>query len=197
MIEVEMFRPVVDCDLRKYSKGWQFGEQGILVELANRLPLRKVCVEVGAGDGEGLPVTVEPLYDAGWQTSLWEADANKRLKLQEKFKRATIQGKCLTLDMATYRDALVIIDVDGVDWWLFASLLNAYQKPGVIMVEHADLNGMQPAEIPGLAVADGSRQATYRQLQSIAEGLYTLIGYTRVNSIFVRDDLLEVAKCCK
>ena len=37
--------------LRDHLDGWQFGEQGLILAIADVLKIQGHCVEIGAGDG--------------------------------------------------------------------------------------------------------------------------------------------------
>ena len=101
-------------------------------------------------------------------------------------------GECVTLHMAPYDDGVVVIDVDSCDWLLFATLLMNKVLPRVVMVEH--WNGPDDQTASPLRVRTDI-QANWRQLCDLAEGLMTPIGRTKVNTIFVRNDLTGMLQC--
>lgn len=191
-----MFEPFPGFDwLNEHASGWQFGEAGILQALTERVGGAERFAEVGAGDGERLPVTLDFAYSKAYRLDLWEANDANREKLKAKYPRARITGKCRSLfGMESYADGVVVIDVDGSDYWLFASLLQCDRLPKIVMVEHRDRNHGDQACSLSITKQNIGEQANWEQLRTLADGLMSLVGITRVNSIFVRNDLVELAK---
>lgn len=185
--------------LEEHRQGWQFGEQGVLLALAQSVGISH-AFEIGAGDGEGLPLTIAPLYDCGIHCTLFEADPESREKLRQKYPNATVNG-IFELDakpIESLKDSLCIIDVDGIDVLILKDILRAGYLPEVLMVEHYDLCGPYmgpgapgPEDVPpwllGMPVSNGFIiQATSRNLAKIAGQFgYSLVGTSRVNSLFV------------
>lgn len=184
--------------LDAFVDGWQFGEQGVLWALcqAGYVP-EKSAYEIGAGDGNSLPITVEPAYDANWRTVLYEIDPERQLALRENFPNAYIHGRFIE-PQAAMADSLVVIDIDRYDVRIMQSILSKNIFPAVMMVEHYDTCGPCIGTEPNLSdVPDwllGMRldiggftiQAPWKRLDAIASHYdYTLIGISRVNSIFV------------
>jgi hypothetical protein len=188
--------------LTEKSGGWQFGEQGILVALANAINKPGQCVEIGAGDGEGLPLTIEPFYKYGLPCVLFEKQPESLANLQLKYPKANLCGEffCSIGGPISVKPLLVVIDVDSIDMLIMEDVLR-YSKPLIVMVEHFDkchprdtLNVNPVAEWLLGAVIDGgfTIQNNAATIECFAKSFnYTRLGTTRVNSIFVHDSLVE------
>jgi hypothetical protein len=185
--------------------GWQFGEQAILATIAVRLQANGQCVEIGAGDGEGLPLTIEPWYRRGDKCLLYEKDDGARAKLAAQFPDATIRGEFGESWINDAEDdiAVCVIDVDGIDSMIMIDVL-ARRRPAVLMVEHFDQfhenNCESVAAIPswllGLQLQRGFRiQDNAATIQRYASRYqYVRVGRTRVNSIFVQKPDIDKLK---
>jgi hypothetical protein len=187
--------------LSDHASGWQFGEQGILFMLASCISPVGQCVEIGAGDGEELPLTIEPFYQDGADCVLFEADPVKLGKLLIKYPRACLRGEFDgAMSGVSKQPLLIVIDIDGYDIDAMRECLTQCE-PSVLMVEHFDkfhpANCEEAADIPSWAL--GLRLENSFTLQANAAALrltakdfgYTRIGTTRVNSIFVHDSHLS------
>lgn len=192
--------------LAKKSAGWQFGEQGILVAIAEAIGRKGQCIEIGAGDGDSLPLTIEPFYDYGLDCVLFEKDAESNAKLATKFPKAKLRGEYAlkTSRHLSKNLMLCVIDVDSIDSVIMVQMLT-HHEPQMLMVEHFDkchpknTNHVQrvPEWVLGHLIDGGfTIQDNAETLRSIARDFnYTRLGTTRVNSIFVHDSLVEkVAK---
>jgi hypothetical protein len=190
--------------LKAYQGGWQFGEQGVLYALAKRLSLTGECVEIGAGDGESLPLTIDPFYRDGHRCVLFEADRQSRKKLEAKYPAAAVYGEYNNASQSSvpFDPAVCVIDIDGHDYDATLILLD-WCTPSILMVEHFDLasqvglfSGLIPDALCGERLANGFvLQQSVVELGKLAtERDYTLVGITRVNSIFVHNRHLENAK---
>ena len=199
--------------LTEKAGGWQFGDQGILVALANTINQPGQCVEIGAGDGEGLPLTIEPFYEYGLPCVLFEADLESLRKLMVKYPKATHRGQFTVFERAypdqnplvgvmdVHKQPLVcVIDVDSVDS-IIMELVLSHVTPKILMVEHfdqchernTDINQRIPEWLLGVEFDGGfTVQDNAETLKVIARSYnYTRLGTTRVNSIFVHDSLVE------
>jgi len=187
--------------LSDHASGWQFGEQGILFMLASCISPVGQCVEIGAGDGGELPLTIEPFYQDGADCVLFEADPVKLGKLLIKYPRASLRGEFGgTMDGISKHPLLIVIDIDGHDIDAMRECLSQCE-PAVLMVEHFDM--CHPADcdeawdLPpwtlGLRLENNfTLQANAATLLHAAKNFgYTRIGTTRVNSIFVHDSHLS------
>lgn len=156
--------------LGKYSGGWQFGETGILVRLAEIYGVRSCC-EIGAGDGDTLPVNCDPLIKSWRACQLFEMDQQKRNKLEQLYHKYSVDvlGEWTLAD--TLPMELAVIDVDGKDLEIALQVVECF-RPKVLMVEHNDLHLHRVI------------QAKVDEIE-IALPEYDLIGVTRCNSIYV------------
>lgn len=187
--------------------GWQFGEQGVLVAIDELLMLEGICVEIGAGNGDTLPLTIDPMYMSGRRCVMFEADAESREALSRKYEygKAEVRGIYSVDDRNTLPidTAICIIDVDSNDSELFESIVDYREenRPDCVMVEHMDRHFPLPYEttdrLPswalGMTLIGGFRlQDTAEALRKIAtDNGYSRVGVTRCNSIFVKDELFS------
>jgi hypothetical protein len=210
--------PMVATELRfnwlnDHADGWQFGETGILEALSERFD-PDLAVEIGAGDGQSLPLTLGFLLEKGVKTMLFEADELRQNALKMTKKNAIIMGafdvKLLQgYDLvfgAKLDKSFVVVDVDGQDWPIAEEVLKC-GKPQVMMIEHYDEFGprygrCEPEGLPprwclGLLVDGFSIQAPAKEIEKRIRWYgYTLIAKSRVNSLFVRNDLLPSLEGC-
>jgi hypothetical protein len=210
--------PMVATELRfnwlnDRADGWQFGETGILEALSERFN-PDLAVEIGAGDGQSLPLTLGFLLEKGVKTMLFEADELRQNALKMTKKNAIIMGafdvKLLQgYDLvfgAKLDKSFVVVDVDGQDWPIAEEVLRC-GKPQVMMIEHYDEFGprygmCEPEGLPprwclGLIVDGFSIQAPAREIEKRIRWYgYSLVAKSRVNSLFVRNDLLPTLEGC-
>jgi hypothetical protein len=186
--------------LQPHCTGWQFGEQGLLTAIANLIGGVGRAVEIGAGDGETLPLTIEPFYNGGVPCLLFEEDEQRQAKLREKFFDAEICGKYTSNTWQPYRNELVVIDIDSFDSEVMRQVLASIGKSvAVLMVEHFDMCHVSqavsdqpvPSWLLGKKLSDGfTIQDTAPALLNIANQFgFKRVGLSRVNSVFVRSDL--------
>jgi len=125
--------------LRNKRNGWQFGEQGLIDAIVAQLsPVWRVGIEIGAGDGDGLPLTLSPLYDRKWKIIAYEADEESQIKLVQKYQSLDVRGaynfgpvpKC----------SVAVIDIDGHDSLAMDAFLS-HTIPYLLVVEHYDQAG--------------------------------------------------------
>lgn len=186
--------------LDQYASGWQFGEQGIIDELAKRLDVQ-VAVEIGAGDGKSLPLTIEPIYRRGVQCIGYEADDVSRIGLSRAYPELEVRGRfdVNTIPQGSHEWDLVVVDVDGMDLWLAESVLRGCREPDVLMVEHMDFESKVPRYevispcLFGLRLDSGFvLQATQWQIQNaMSWHRYSLVASSRVNSLFLSQPAAE------
>lgn len=180
--------------LLDHLDGWQFGEQGLVLAIADALKIQGHCVEVGAGDGESLPLTIERLYLSGRKCVLYEIDDDSRTMLGHKFTKASVRGE-YRCD-GEYGD-LFVIDVDSNDSMMMRHVMQNV-KPMVVACEHMDREypvtstafSPLPMWAMGLPLEGGFKvQDTAETLHRYAsEAGYERIGHNRCNSFFVRRD---------
>ena len=139
--------------IAEFADGWQFGEQGCIAEIVRRLGDCRVAVEVGGGDGEELPLTLEPLL--GKLTVIaYEMDSESRAKLSNHYGKDLhvrgmfTGGECL----ANTQPDVLLIDVDGIDALYMDSALY-HVHPQIVVVEHYDKCGPVINDMPGAADA--------------------------------------------
>jgi len=186
--------------------GWQFGEQGVLIELCRRLGIDR-GYEVGAGDGDELPVTLDFMR----HLTLYEIEQDKRGKLRVKYPLATIHGayepQHATLIKA---ESCVIVDIDSDDLAIAEEIAET-AAPYVMMVEHYDRQApwmatpgvmLEPDQrvpdwLVGMSLAHGFRiQQPWQVVQeSLGDFGYRIVALTRVNGINVHKSQLE--KLCQ
>ncbi len=185
--------------LRSRASGWQFGEQGILAAITARLGDQGQCVEIGAGNGHGLPLTIHHFYERGLPCVLFEANPASLASLRDIYPNAIIRGR-FDRDAMSVIDPeplLCVVDVDGEELGIMRALLRR-TRPMVLMVEHMDtccphttddIGGI-PSWLLGLRVdqtwvIQHNAHTIYHEAK--ANG-YARLGQTRVNSIFVRGE---------
>lgn len=180
--------------LTNHLGGWQFGEQDLLVAIVERLGIAGQVVEIGAGDGDSLPLTVDRLYHSH-NCVLFEADYESRNKIAIKYPKANVQG--FYSGQRNPLASLVVIDVDSNDSMIMQQVMTK-DVPIVVVCEHMDrhypITTTSPAPIPewmlGHELAQGFKiQDTSETLHAMASKLgYERIGFNRCNSFFVRRD---------
>jgi hypothetical protein len=197
--------------LKSRRDGWQFGETGIIDAILEKIGEGSMYFfEGGAGDGSsGLPLTCQRLVDRGWRGDLYECDPASAAALRAKYAENTrirvFEEKLIYLGNLKGREMdrnVYVIDVDSYDWVLFATLLmNNPMLPDLVVVEHMDMAHPLGAHycVPPIAntgkPVDGSRiraQASAAMLELLARGLYTPVCVTRVNTFFVRNELVDL-----
>jgi len=183
--------------LCNHLSGWQFGEQGLLVAIADALGVvNHKHVEIGAGDGDALPLTLDRFYDESALLLLYEMDEQKCDKLRMSYESAAICGKYTGQDLPN-DVGVCVIDVDSVDSCIMQQVMQR-DKPSVVMCEHMDRNFAIatsaavriPTWMMGLKLKSGHAiQDTAETLHAIALNHdYERVGLNRCNSIFVRSD---------
>lgn len=203
---IETFQAASDVYewLEQCGNGWQFGEQGIIDAIVERLGIKEgTCVEIGAGDGQKLPLTCERLYNAGWRTICYEIDAYSQSLLKFKFPLAIVRGAWEKGSLSkTAKTDLLVVDTDAGDLHIVQEVLGELlrdEMPDIVIVEHFDKafdsveNKMHdiPRHICGLQLRSGA--TIQENSDGIADALgifgYRRIGWTRVNTFFVKDEL--------
>lgn len=195
--------------LDDHADGWQFGETGFLKAICDRIGVDQ-AVEIGAGDGDSLPLTLGFLYDRGVPTLLFESDVNRQDDLIGKYPLAEIRGEWLLhnppVGLVSSR-ACVVIDVDSFDYAIAESIVINQTKPAIVCVEHydkcgpsaKDSYGVPPDWLLGKQLFEGGFviQASSQDIEDmmIYHG-FSLVGISRVNSVYVRSDLIEALEGC-
>jgi hypothetical protein len=198
--------------LDDHADGWQFGETGFLKAICDRIGVDQ-AVEIGAGDGtDELPLTLGFLYDRGVKTLLFEKRVASRAALKRRYPLAEVFGEW-SLDRppigSILTGACVVVDVDSVDFHIAASLVcDRFPKgPAILCVEHYDrcapgadgVQGIPPRWLLGQQLAEGGFiiQAGWEDIEEYLNAFeYWLVGISRVNSVYVRNDLLGTLEGC-
>lgn len=191
--------------LGDYASGWQYGEQGMITELFSRLVVGmvgSVVVEIGAGNGKDLPLTLEPFAAAGYHLDAYEADPQSRSSLADvlmRYKSFSIHGAYDETAVLSDKTAVVVIDVDSIDEYIMRDCLSKC-SPEIVMVEHYDIAGPHvtgasdfDASVPrwlcGMPTFKDFRiQARYERLDVIGSiNGYKPVARTRVNTIYLKE----------
>lgn len=183
----------------------QFGEDGIIREVLNRLrshvELDSWCVEFGAWDGVFLSNTCRLIREDGFSGVLIEGDKRKADDLERNFPQDEVHKICQfihfegpdSLDATLSRTPIpnnfdfLSIDVDGVDYHIFESMERF--SPKVLSIE---FNPTIPNSVDFVQAKDFSLKqgSSARAIVRLArEKSYSLVATTACNLIFVSDHL--------
>jgi hypothetical protein len=132
---------LADYEKRIYS---QNGEDGLIEALFQRIGVtNRFFVEIGASDGS--ENCTRYLAQSGWQGVWMEADASKagiartvvddRVRVVQATVRRDNVVALLSEASVPERPDLLVLDIDGNDWWVLDSLLHSFQ-PRVLVVEY-------------------------------------------------------------
>jgi hypothetical protein len=187
----------------------QFGEDGMLAEVFHRLGEgNRYAVELGVGEGSEC-CTRNLLVNHGWNGLLMEADPTLAARAAARFGGlGGVRVVCQTVTVENVLDLfaahevptapdLLVIDIDGNDYWVWQRLLPSY-RPRVVVIEY---NGrwVPPQEwiMPYRPNHrwDGSvhQGASLASLVQLASGhRYSLVACSPegVNAFFIRNDCL-------
>lgn len=183
----------------------QFGEDGIIREILDRLRshvrLDSWCVEFGAWDGIFLSNTCRLIREDGFSAVLIEGDKRKAQVLERNFPQEEVHKVCQfihfegpnSLDATLSRTPIpndfdfLSIDVDGVDYHIFESMVSF--RPKVICIEFNPTipNAVDFVQARDFSVKQGSSARAIVRLAK--DKSYSLVATTQCNLIFVRDDL--------
>jgi hypothetical protein len=186
---------------RKFNKYSQFGEDGLLEAIFERIgTANKWVMECGAADGVFFSNS-KKLIDEEWNAVLIEGDIEQATKCRAHYYQRgnvhTLYAQAETQGVNSFdaildgSDAphdldLAVIDVDGQDYWLFNSLLK--YRPRVVMCEY-DPNA-NPDFVPPI---DGEGQAGLQAIIRLGIGkLYYPVCATWCNVIFVQQELVHL-----
>lgn len=151
--------------LARHASGWQFGEQGIIEAIINRLEeigempeAHRCAIEFGAGDGGNTPVTVANIaLRQGWKSLLIEADADKCRRLSKRFPTARVVTDRVTVDGESSIDthiakseltttpAVMVVDIDSYEYYIVKSMK---ARPYVLCIETLDHHHNKSTRIP-------------------------------------------------
>lgn len=180
----------------------QTGEDGIIARIVELIrPNHKFCVEFGAWDGKLYSNCNNLVTNNGWQGVMIEANPEKFVELQQTYagnKRVACVNKFVNFDGPDTLDAilsalsapedpaLISIDVDGTDYYIFESLIN--HKPEIVIIE---FNPTVPNDVSFIQAKDPSVHQGCSLLALVLLGQkkgYELAGCTVFNAFFVRKD---------
>ncbi len=192
----------------------QFGEDGILKEVLRRIQsgevtLNRWCCEFGAWDGLHLSNTARLIIEEGYQAVLIEGDP-KRLKALDlnfpqnevikissfvtpdgvKSLESTLSKTDIPLDFD-----LLSIDIDGMDYFILASIKN--YKPKVIVIE---FNPTVPNSVRFIQEKNPSIKhgASALAITELSEKLgYVVVAATFCNLVLVRADISGLVTATK
>lgn len=184
-------------DLNRFASNdySQWGEDGVLAELFERIgTANKWCLECGASDGLFFSNT-RKLIEAGWTGILIEADADlcQRLStnsagLSAHVFNVKIDAENKLDDILTSVSApkdidLVVIDIDGQDFYAFNAMLKF--KPRFVLIEYGQ--GYDPDFLP---TRGGAGQAGLHRITGLAAGKgYAPVWRSPDNLLVVRQPL--------
>jgi len=186
----------------------QFGEDGILAEIFNRLGVSqsgepKWCVEFGAWDGIYLSNTYNLIANSDWRAVLIEGDRRRYDDLCRNIPSDAVTKICrfVGFEGADSLDAilskteipadfdLLSIDIDGCDYHIWESLQT--YKPKVVCIEY---NPTIPVDVPFVQAKDFNVKHGngVKALDNLAhEKGYRTVALTTTNVIAVREDLTD------
>lgn len=187
---------------RAYNVYSQSGEDGVLQAIFSVIrPANEWCLECGASDGLFFSNT-RRLIEQGWRGVLIEADQLAFKRLCENSEKYADKVRCIfgKVDDTVRLDGilrssgapididLVVIDVDGQDYYLLNSLFR--YRPRVVVIEY----GPNAAD-DFIPVLGGDGQAGLNAMRKLANGkFYTEVYRSFSNLVLVRqpdDRLLE------
>jgi hypothetical protein len=180
-----------DCAANSYS---QSGEDGVLEAIFRIIgPANKWCCECGAADGLFFSNT-RRFIEQGWNAILIEgnsaefghlAENNRQFGSRVKLQRAFVGQECRMEDVLHAAKAptdldLMVIDVDGQDYYIWNSMLHF--QPRVVVIEYNE-RAPCPEYCPAIG-AEG--QAGPLAILKLATGkFYTHVWTSRFNMVFV------------
>lgn len=187
----------------------QRGEDGIIEKVFEVIGTKnKVCVDVGAGDGDRTSNTWNLLNLCGWSGVLFEPKESAFKSLENRYlHRAEVltvpheigfeEDNSLDTDIRIAVDLKLIhevpddfdflsIDIDGCDYHIWDAIVS--YTPRVVAIEHnptvpIDVSFIQPKD---MSVNQGSSLKALCELGKRKE--YELVAATELNAIFVRQE---------
>ncbi len=206
----------------RHASGWQFGEQGVIATIIEAVESGipesdRHVVEFGAGDGIELPLTCGTiLARPGWSGLLIEADEQRAKRLSALVppnvwvmqERVEVSGdgtidKRMAQIGCSANPGVMVIDIDSIDYYIAESMES---RPGLLCIETLDIHSpanraepiVPPIEDCGKFIGDwfGTQmQANASAMDAlIVPRGYKLVYRTRVNSIYLRDDLVPLLR---
>lgn len=200
-------------DLRRFerSRFSQNGEDGVIAEIARRVgATRQTFVEIGASDGR--QNCTRALLEDGW-SGVWvegdpaaaaaagELTAGRPVTVVEGLVDRDNAAALLRGAGADEQPDVLVIDVDGNDWWIWRALAARGVLPSIVVVEYNPYLGpWLDWRLPHDAAHRWDGSARYgASLQAFA-ALGRRLGYalvhcdtTGTNAFFVRRELVADA----
>ncbi|WP_435628156.1 FkbM family methyltransferase [Candidatus Ferrigenium straubiae] len=189
------------ADLSGYKKNItsQFGEDGIIEEILNRIGIENAfCVEFGAWDGKHFSNTWQLWHDKAWSAVLIEGNPDKVVQLEKslaEFKKVVACCAYVGLAGENTLDAILekvgapriidvlSIDIDGNDYHVFESI-NLFSAR-VVLVE---FNPTIPPHVELVAAPGNYFGSSALSICKLAKAKnYSLAACTTANLIFVRN----------
>jgi len=178
----------------------QFGEDGIIEKIFDVIGAKnKVCVDVGAGDGDRTSNTWNLLNLCGWSGVMFEPKESAYKSLEWRYKhRPEVRvypnkiGFENDNNLVLYRPYIPLdfdflsIDIDGCDYHVWEAV-KAY-RPRVVCIEH---NYTVPIDVEFVQARDMSvnQGSSLKSLCLLGKKKgYELVAATEVNAIFVREE---------
>ena len=178
----------------------QFGEDGILLEILNRLKnknLDKWCVEFGAKDGISYSNTYNLIKHYNYNAVLIEGDKKYFKKLSKNLPQKNIVkiNKFVNFSGPNNLDEILgstvipenfdilSIDIDGCDFYIFESLIK--YKPKIVCIEfnHLIPNSVEFVQKKDFKIKQGSSAKSLIKLAGKKD--YKLVGSSFSNLFFI------------
>lgn len=187
----------------------QFGEDGVIQELLNRISsqvnLSRKAIEFGASDGIDCSNTRNLLLNHDFHVVYIESSKKLFRQLQDNTRDLSVSN-ILTFVNSTglntleavlkdhklieYDFDLLVIDIDGNDYWILESISNF--RPKIICIE---FNPTIPIDVSYIQPRDSSARHGSSALAimtlAMAKG-YSVVHATSCNLFLVRDELSKV-----
>jgi len=177
----------------------QSGEDGVIEEIFRKIgTTNKWCVEFGAWDGIHLSNTCNLIRNSGWSAVLIEAEEKKAAKIKSNYPNDDVHPICAMLGFTKGVDTLddylkttpipkqfdlVSIDVDGMDYHLWESMVE--YRPRAVVVE---FNHLVPNDVIFIQDRDGKLNEGHSLAALVELGKsrdYELVGVVHRNAFFV------------
>ena len=185
----------------------QFGEDGILLEILNRLKnknLDKWCVEFGAKDGISYSNTYNLIKHYNYNAVLIEGDKKYFKKLSKNLPQKNIVkiNKFVNFSSPNNLDEILgstvipknfdilSIDIDGCDFYIFESLINYRPKIVCIEFNHLIPNSVEFVQKKDFKIKQGSSAKSLIKLADKKN--YKLVGSSFSNLFFIDKDYFNL-----
>ena len=185
----------------------QFGEDGILLEILNRLKnknLDKWCVEFGAKDGISYSNTYNLIKHYNYNAVLIEGDKKYFKKLSKNLPQKNIikinkfvnfsgpnnLDEILGSTVIPENFDILSIDIDGCDFYIFESLIK--YKPKIVCIEfnHLIPNSIEFVQKKDFKIKQGSSAKSLIKLAGKKD--YKLVGSSFSNLFFIDKDYFNL-----